>query len=299
MLLIRQLLKTVSFLEKPIWHYSIACISTSRPVYLVFDGSEHPTYVLRKLSTDRELHSHQIHEYLYRLVGDLVPRPMGTLEYAGEKYDVQEGVKGLPWFQIKSKFFTEDARAGLERKLWQTLKDFQSALRSDSNKITSFLPHEELRQVYEQYKKLEQSLEPGLEKLVGLAMNELAKMPDCPAIPQHGDFCLNNVIIDTQNITVIDFEDFEITKMPMYDHFTLALSLPSSSPSPDRAVKIATLEEIVNEAKHLGIPKEAIQWHFLHHILLRLGPWSMGEKRSTYRAWLKQVLFRFLESQTS
>jgi len=294
MLFIKRLLTAAGLAENPFSEYSIACISTSRPIYLVFnDKSDHPTYVIRKLIDDREFQVHRIHAYLYRLVGSLVPKPISLFEYAGDKYDIQQGVKGSPWFQIKSKIRTEEERACLERRLWRTLKNFHSAIASDSDNNASLRPHEELRHVYAQYKKTEQNLDPELETLVELAASELSEMPDCTPIAQHGDFCLNNVIIDTSHITVIDFEDFAITKMPLYDHFTLALSLPSCSTEPHKAVKVFNAVQIVDAAKQLGIPKDTIRWHFLHHILLRLGPWSTGEKRSTYRAWLKQVLDNF------
>lgn len=298
MLFIKQLIIATGYSENPLSELSMACISTSRPIYLVFnDKHDHPTFVIRELSSHREFQAHQVHCYLYHLVGSLVPRPLGLCNYAGHTYDIQQGVKGSPWFQIKSKFCTEDSRARLERRLWQTLSDFQSAITADSANETSLRPHEELRQVFEQHKETEQQSDTELDTLVEFAINQLSTMPNCRPSSQHGDFCLNNVIIDKSHVTVIDFEDFAITKMPLYDHFTLALSLPSCSPEAHKAVEVISTVQIIDAAKKLGIPLGAIKWHFLHHILLRLGPWSTGEKRSRYRAWLKQLLRHFIENQ--
>lgn len=286
--------------------YSVACISTTRPIYLVFgDSSDYPDYVIRKMIDKHDFHTHQVHNNLYQLVGNQVPKIVGVYEYAGEKYDVQFGVKGAPWFQIKSKIRTKYARTRLERRLWKTLEDFHSAVAADPNTIAAgsvqktkkLRPHEELQQAYTQFKNTEPTVNTKLDKLVYFAAKELSKMPACSQIPQHGDFCLNNLIIDTSHVTVIDFEDFAITTMPMYDHFTLALSLPSCSEEPRIAFNVIREAQVVTAAQNLGIDSNAIRWHFLHHILLRLGPWSTGEKRATYRIWLERVLDCFIEEQ--
>ena len=299
MLFIKRLLSAAGLVNDQQVDHSIACISTTRPIYLVFGhGSDYPAYVIRKMNDNHAFHTHRVHNHLYQLAGNQVPEPIGVYEYAGEKYDVQRGVKGAPWFQIKSKIRTEDARVSLEKRLWQTLTDFHYAIAGDgAHKTSDLQPHEELRQAYSEYKNTEQTVNVELEKIVKFAISNLSQMPGCSAIPQHGDFCLNNLIIDTNHITVIDFEDFFITTMPMYDHFTLALSLPSCEPEPASAAKICNQDSIINMAGILGISRTAIKWHFLHHLLLRLGPWSVGDKRKPYRTWLIQVLECFLADE--
>jgi len=296
MLFIKGLLPALGLPNNSQNDYSVACISTTRPIYLVFgDEYDHPTYVIRKLTEDQDFKAHNVHKYLYQLVDNQVPKPAGLYEFAGNQYDVQHGVKGAPWFQIKSRIRTEDERTRLEDKCWRTLADFHSAIAADSlSKPKELSPHEELLKVYAQYQSTEQIINIELEELVGLAARELSKMPNCTSIPQHGDFCLNNLVIDTAHITVIDFEDFAITTMPLYDQFTLALSLPSCSQEPQLATKVMSLGQIEDSAEVHGIPIKNIRWHFLHHILLRLGPWSIGEKRKQYRLWLQQVLDQFV-----
>lgn len=299
MLFINKLLSNVGLIDSEETNYSIACISTSRPIYLVFDkNSGYPIYVVRKADDRAALQSHNIHTRLYKLVGNLVPQPIGLYEFSGKKYDIQRGVKGAPWFQLKSRIYTEEARTQLEIRIWQTLEKFQVAIHSESkNEIKNLQPHQELRKVREAYQSSREILSVKLEKLVERAVYDLSRSPTCPSIPQHGDFCLNNLIVDTNHITVIDFEDFSITNMPMYDHFTLALSLPSCSDEPDMAAATFKQASIVGAARTLGIPEDIVRWHFLHHLLLRLGPWSSGEKRAPYRAWLQKVLNRFIEDQ--
>ncbi|WP_309043347.1 aminoglycoside phosphotransferase family protein [Marinobacter sediminicola] len=301
MYFIKHLLSTAGLLDDHADTYSIACVSTSRPIYLVFNiNSDYPAYVVRKLDDAHAFHSNHIHSELYSLVGNLVPEPVGIYEHASEKYDVQRGVKGAPWFQVKSKIRSEDERKLLETRMWQTLTNFHAAIRAKEkieNKTNKLKPHEELRKAFLEYQSTGETENTELEKLVELAINDLSQMPNCSSIPQHGDFCLNNLIIDTGHITVIDFEDFAITAMPMYDHFTLALSLPSCGPSPFSAAQVITNRNLVNNAQIIDIPENTIKWHFLHHLLLRLGPWSTGVKRKSYRIWLIKVLESFLFNQ--
>jgi hypothetical protein len=301
MLFIKKLLSTAGLLDEKSIYLSIACISTSRPIYLIFGQKfKHPIYVIRKINDPHALYFNNIHKRLYQLVGNLVPEPVGIYKYDGEQYDVQRGVKGAPWFQIKSRFHTKEARTGLEQRMWQTLRTFQTGICAESVKITNNLqPHEEMRKAYSEYQDTGEIVSSKLKSLVELAISELSISPDCQSISQHGDFCLNNLIIEKNHITVIDFEDFSITEMPMYDHFTLALSLPSCGTDLDSAAKVLSQPNIIAAAHSLGIPENIVPWHFLHHILLRLGPWSIGEKRAAYRVWLKQVLEGFVEAQTN
>jgi hypothetical protein len=296
MLFIKRLLSDAGLLRGRLADHSIACISTTRPIYLVFDHEvDQPIYVVRKLSDEHAFHTHRIHNQLYQLVGNLVPEPVGIYAYAGQQYDVQRGVKGSPWFQIKAKIRTSEARDHLEERMWQTLNSFQAAIHADEALAAKTLhPHKELHNAYTEYRNTCTAVNQTLERLVSIAANDLSKLKNCPSIPQHGDFCLNNMIIDEIHITVIDFEDFMITAMPIYDHFTLALSLPSCSSEPDNAAQVFAQHNIIAMAKHIGIPEEALKWHFLHHLLVRLGPWSIGEKRRPYRKWLEQVLNSFV-----
>jgi hypothetical protein len=245
--------------------------------------------------------SHAVHSFLYQLVGSMVPEPVGIFEYFGEKYDVQRGVRGAPWFQLKSKIRDRKGRMVLERRMWQVLKSFHDAIGATETmrKLPNIKPSEELRKAYCKYKSLEYELSFEHKKLIKFAIEDLSIGPGrlCMALPQHGDFCLNNLIIDNEHITVIDFEDYAITTMPLYDHFTLALSLPACSSQPTSAARAFRHDSIITTSEILGIPPNAVKWHFLHHLLLRLGPWSTGERRRPYRMWLKQVLICFLDEQ--
>lgn len=300
MIFIKSLLATTGLLDGISTKHSIACINTSRPIYLVLgETPDHPIYVIRKITDANGLQASHTDRHIYKLAGDLVPEPIGRYELSGESYDVQRGVKGSPWFQLKANITTKKARDMLEDRMWQTLHHFQAKiLPNDSSATADLQPLNELDEAFSGYQHTDEHINDGLATLMDKAVAALSHAQSCPSAPQHGDFCLNNLIIDIDHITVIDFEDFDLTRMPLYDHFTLALSLPSCGDEPSSAARIFNHPAILTAANILGISENTVRWHFLHHLLLRLGHWSTGEKRSRYRAWLKRVLDCFINDQT-
>lgn len=297
---IESLLSEAGLLGETVAGYSTACINTSRPIYLVFgNSSDHPLYVIRKITGTQGLVSSRIDRKMYELIGNLVPEPLGFYELAGESYDVQKGVKGSPWFQLRSKVRSDKARAQIEKRMWQSLNDFQKAICPlGRNCEDSLQPRFELLEAFSGYQNVGGRITEDLLAVIENAVADLSHTPKCPAIPQHGDFCLNNLIIDTNHITVIDFEDFSITHMPMYDAFTLGLTLPSFGHNPENAANVIKQPAVIAAAQELGIPVAVLRWHFLHHLLLRLGPWSAGENRSRYRDWLNRALQNFINENT-
>ncbi|MDO6442523.1 phosphotransferase [Marinobacter sp. 2_MG-2023] len=296
---IKSFLSTTDLLPNNFSKLSIACISTTRPIYLIFtESDDYPMYVIRKISDDHDLHSSNIHKKIYQLAGNFLPEPVGIYIHEGKKYDVQRGVKGVPWFQLKAKIRSKNAREQLEKRIWKTLREFQHTIsQSEYNIIKKIQPHEELKKARLAYLSTGETLSGQLKIILERAIDDLKYSTTCPSIPQHGDFCLNNLIIDTNHITVIDFEDFLITKMPLYDHFSLALSLPSCGNEPAKRANVFSHSSIVTSANALSIHEELIRWHFLHHLLLRLGPWSNSVKRAPYRASLKRILDSFIKQQ--
>ena len=55
-----------------------------------------------------------------------------------------------------------------------------------------------------------------------------------PAIPQHGDFCLGNLVSDSRGTRILDWEVFGLIDLPCFDLFTFLLSpLLTSGPVAD------------------------------------------------------------------
>jgi hypothetical protein len=68
--------------------------------------------------------------------------------------------------------------------------------------------------------------------------NDLDDMGEVHASWQHGDFCLNNLLVSSHAISVIDFAEFGDTSMPLQDEIGLALSLYMLAPREARTVSL-------------------------------------------------------------
>lgn len=279
---------------------SVACLATTNPVYLLFSrSSESPDYVVRVTPAGQNC-THDIGVVLHHAAGSLVPEPLGLIQQHGQRFSVQKGVAGMPWFQIAHKF------SGAER--WQALRAITTdTLQKFHQRISLALPDErlliepcqELRSAYQVFRQVQQQAPDGLKARMEQYETALASLGEIYGIPQHGDFSLNNLIIqeDPEQVTVIDFEDFNLTQMPLYDEFTLALSFHSAAPGP---VKPELSEELLycieTSAAGAGYNRQVIEGLFLFHLLSRLGHWSLGIKRQPYRQWLLILLEQFIHN---
>src|SRR5205823_8004264 len=59
------------------------------------------------------------------------------------------------------------------------------------------------------------------------ALDELGEVV---GFAQHGDFCLNNLLVSEAGLAVIDFDEFGRTHMPLQDEIGLALSFQHFAP---------------------------------------------------------------------
>lgn len=295
---IKQIVGRVS--GTPSWkdgELSVACIATSNPVYLVFDHSrEEPLYVVRQTSSS-EINTHHISEKLHRVAGSLVPEPVGLVTNQGHDYSIQKGVPGSPWFQISQHYSTPEQWDRLRNTAYNSLKQFQTRLSTLKEEHRIILPGKELRSAFAEFAKSGTPPPDGLERKVDYYTERLDELGEIEGSPQHGDFSLNNLIFNGDQVTIIDFEDFGITHMPLFDEFTLAASFVTTPPDDLGKDVSVELGLCVQKAAAGGGPfdAEVIKGLFLYHLLLRLGPWSSSQKRQPYRQWLLTLLARFLQ----
>jgi hypothetical protein len=59
---------------------------------------------------------------------------------------------------------------------------------------------------------------------IGQSLAPLVQKAVLPRIPQHGDLCFNNILLDGSRISFVDWEDFGQVLLPGYDLFCLFLS---------------------------------------------------------------------------
>jgi len=280
---------------------SIACVSTTNPVYLVFqEYSTHPALVVRMANSEGVRKTHGITEQLFEQVGNLIPKPIALSHFGDQSFAVQEGAKGTPWFQLCQNISTVDQWDELRARALDALSQLQKGSSAIQEWQTKFSPGEELRDCFEKCTDTKIILPSGIEKQVATMSDNLDKLGEITSFPQHGDYCLNNLIIDNETINVIDFEDFGMTSMPLHDEFSLALSMYALAPS---SINTTLLHELttctIQRVDIVGINKTMVPSLFLYHLLLRLGEWSLSPQRKRHRAWLLSILETFVEDPFS
>src|SRR5690554_5848172 len=222
---VKQIVQQVAGLSEAA-SWSVACIATTNPVYLLFSPTgDSPDYVVRVTPSSQSC-THNIGVVLHQAAGDLVPEPLGLIHQDGKLFSVQRGVAGMPWFQIAHRYAGADRWQALRATATETLNTFHQRISHGlSSERQIIRPSQELRSAYQVFLQIQQSKSDGLEAKIDKYESALASLGEITGVPQHGDFSLNNLIIqeNPEQVTVIDFEDFNLTQMPLYDEFTLAL----------------------------------------------------------------------------
>ena len=275
---------------------STLCLCTSNPTYLIFiDNSHTPDLVVRLSQSEDICHVHQITKRLHEIMGNLIPEPLLLLKDNGQNISIQKGVNGQPWFQLSEKYASAAKIEKIHTRAIEALNQLHHTIASSSDWTTSIQLGDTLRKRYQQCINSGVALPAETETLVEQFSKSLDEVGELSTFPQHGDFCLNNLIFGEKETHIIDFEDFGVSAMPFHDQFTLALSFHQLSLRSSRI----TLENAINNciSKTLiqpGLVTSHLPGLFLHHLLLRLGTWS--QDRLEYRQWLLSILENFINS---
>src|SRR5207237_1152587 len=95
----------------------------------------------------------------------------------------------------------------------------------------------------------------------------LEGLGEVPGFWQHGDFCLNNLLVSPSALAIIDFDEFGYTLMPLHDQIGLALSLHDLAP---RGVLPLPLDGEITSSPGAGpVERSHLPGLFLHHLLWR------------------------------
>jgi len=275
---------------------SIVCISTTNPVYLVFaNQTSHPELVIRIADSEKIYKAHNITQQLFNEVGDLIPEPITISNFSNRTFAVQRGVKGTVWFQLGQGISTAAQWNELRGRAITALNQLHAGTRAIENWLTECTPGQELRDGLEKCIATGIRLPLQVKQQVEIMSQQLDRLGTITVFPQHGDYCLNNLIVDANAIHIIDFEDFGITSMPLHDEFSLALSMYAQAP---KGINSSIFHELkictASAADSLGIDSAVFPSFFMHHLLLRLGEWSHNPRRKQYREWLISILESFI-----
>lgn len=277
--------------------YSFVCIATTNPVYLVFrEGSETPTFVIKSLTSEQAFAAWEIQQQLYHLIPSLIAEPLLKVDENNSSYSIERGATGSPWFQVKQRF-SGQAWQKLQTDAVQCLCELQQAIALNRQWQEYLAPVDLLAEIVEDYRAVEGAVSEQLQCFYNTQRKLLATVGAIKCTKQHGDFCLNNLLLGENQFTVIDFEDFGITMLPLFDEFNLALSLLSEDC--DRNEIRELLKRCTASAlSRYQIEPGLLPAFFLGYLLLKLGKWSLPEKRQAHRSWLQRLLTDFLAHPT-
>ena len=86
---------------------------------------------------------------------------------------------------------------------------------------------------------------------MGEGMKNLLSGVSLPRIPQHSDFCFENLLFEGEKVSVVDWEDFGAVSMPGYDLFCLYLNF--FRPEDDRGMQNLLRDERLVRRMRRGI----------------------------------------------
>ena len=90
-----------------------------------------------------------------------------------------------------------------------------------------------MSEVCASYKKLGITIPENFNQITAELSHNLESLGEIPVFWQHGDFCVNNMLIDKNVIGIVDFEHFGRVRMPFHDEFrpsTRYTDLPRGKP---------------------------------------------------------------------
>ncbi len=276
---------------------SLAWLNTTRPAFLAFvENSRWPSCVAQIGRTSEMVPLHRLLSSIHYALPDLVPDAL-LIETCGASQSVlvQEGMPGVPWFALR--------RHLLGVKPWLELRARALAVLARLHNAILGLPDGEVRlnlgiELERQYVLCETA---GIfpvarrasmqEAIAGVV--PLGEMTSCS---QHGDFCLNNLVVDRERVSVIDFEEAGQTAVPLHDELSLALSFHDfmigvrGAPSLMDHIDACTAESCHREPV-LAAHRRAL---LVHHLLWRINQCQTRPNRGPMKAKLVGLLDRTL-----
>lgn len=288
--IVRQLLPDLLRHHRP----SVAWVRTTHEKYLVFDEDpSRPACVVEIGDAARLRRIDNIMSTLHARGPGVVPRPLACAEWARDTVvQIQEGVAGVPWFRLAEFVPTHQAWLTLLNRSVAAMRGMHSAIATVPAWRGTVNIADELSLQIERCRSGAASIEARR-----LAQVEVyaRRVRGCtmPAIAQHGDFSVNNLIIAPESVTVIDFEEFGLTRMPLHDAFGLALSFDWSQ---DGRCPLSLAECFERCLASAPPDEEVVTALLLHHLLWRINQCDGHPTRAGLRARLAGLVEEVCES---
>ena len=272
---------------------SVACVRATHQKYLVFDGdASRPACVVELGDETRLRRIDAVLNALHPLCPREVPRSLACVSWSpGEVVHIQQGLPGVPWFRLFESLTTpRDWHALLDRAVeaMSRLHGATAAVPSWAGSIDVAGALAEEARIFGADKESSQ-----LDDAIARCVDRLCGAGAMPAVAQHGDFSLNNLMVASDGIAVIDFEEFDLTRIPLHDAIGLGLSFSMSQD--DRcpiAVRECVERCIGGQDGIAAFDDDVLRALLLHHLVWRINQ-SRGQAA---RARLRGTLIRIAEA---
>jgi hypothetical protein len=218
---------------------SVVRIRTTRPVYLVFledpacaradigegaDPFEPQAVCAVQVGPRTEItRLHEAMATLHRALPDNIPAAAPFARLSDNTFVlVQEVMAGVPWFRIRDQLRGLEAWLQFRERALDALQMLHDAIRQRPEwRVRVDVGRALFRQAREaaRYKMVSREV---CAELQHRGSSLLARPVQW--FFQHGDFCVNNLIVGPDRLGIIDFEEFGHTVVPLHDEFSLALS---------------------------------------------------------------------------
>ncbi len=249
--------------------FQIILLHATRPTYLLFSRQDSsPKFVIKTGIADHLRSVYSRMAALYKLLPERIPKPISITDLgSGDAAFLQCGVVGSPWFDYCSRTRT---RAGWEHissaaiGLWT---EFDNAVSSKQEWIRTIDPANQIKKLSEELLEKCTDFDLRLRDRVSTTAEDWGSGHTIQHHIQHGDFCLNNMILEKERgFRLIDFDDFGRVECPLFDAFSLAYSIHSRASA---AVKWNSLEHnILSVVKTHFEEYSPNELRFLHILFL-------------------------------
>lgn len=268
---------------------SVACVCTTRPKYLVFNGDESlcPACIVEHGDPARLVKTERILSALSSRMPGMVPAVITCAPWRHGQYVlIQEGLPGTPWFRVADRVSSAAEWQLLLTRAAGAMVRLHEVVR-DVREWTAMIPvGVELQRQASIARATGVPLAAPVWRRVG---EWAASAGDRPVRShrQHGDFSLNNLLVGRDGLAIIDFDEFGSTAVPLHDAFGLALSFTLAQAAAPPLSRLACISECVARAAAVeSVDRRHLPALLLHHLLFRINE-AAGLHR---RARLRRIL---------
>jgi hypothetical protein len=252
---------------------SVASVCTTRPKYLVFDGDPtRPACVVEFGDRERLTRIDQVLRELGERMPSGIPASLCCRQWRGDTYvHVQEGLRGAPWFRMSEGL----ASAAQWRRLLERSVDAMRRLHVATRRLDAWTGRVQVST------ELDRQIALCRARGIPIPAAALDRVPEwareaasggaLATCWQHGDFSLNNLLVASDSVAIIDFEEFGGTSMPLHDAFGLALSVSLSQGAGSalprqECIRACVSTAVVDEKIEPGCVPALL----MHHLLWRV-----------------------------